>query len=89
VGEPNYTATTVVIVLSVNNDQDSCTMGFVVDAVSDVLNADVDEIKPAPAFSGLVDPDYINGLVNVGESVVTLLHVEQLLSLDDEAAEHE
>lgn len=84
VGEAVYPPTTVVIVLSVAKGQGQCTMGFVVDAVSDVLNADEDDIKPAPAFDGLVRPEYINGLVNVDDDVVTLLHVEQLLSIDDE-----
>lgn len=84
VGEPDYTPTTVVIVLSAGQGQNQCTMGFVVDAVSDVLNADEEEIKPAPAFDGLVKPEYINGLVNVNDHVVTILHVEQLLTVDDE-----
>ncbi|ODS23971.1 chemotaxis protein CheW [Candidatus Endobugula sertula] len=89
IGKASYDPTTVVIVLAVKNGHDSCTMGFVVDAVSDVLNADEDEIKPAPVFDGLVAPKYINGLVNVNDHVVTLLKVEQLLSLDDEVVNDE
>ena len=74
----------MVIVLSVKNGGSHCTMGFVVDAVSDVLNADQDDIKPAPTFGGLVDNSYIHGLVNVGSNVVTVLNVEQLLTLENE-----
>lgn len=89
IGEADYTPTTVVIVLAVKNDRMKCTMGFVVDAVSDVLNADSQDIKSAPSFGGLVAPQYIQGLVNVGADVVTLLNVEQLLKLEDEGLHYE
>jgi purine-binding chemotaxis protein CheW len=86
VGELTYDATTVVIVLSMESSERSCTMGFVVDAVSDVLNAEQNEIRPAPPFHGNIQPEYIEGLVNVGGNVVTLIHVDQLLNLEDEGA---
>lgn len=84
VGTVEYSPTTVVIVLTVNNRELDRTMGFVVDTVSDVLNADDDAIKKAPSFVSSVPPDYIDGLVNAGTNVVTLLGVEQLLSLGEE-----
>ncbi len=84
IGAPEYNPTTVVIVLTVKNERDSCTMGFVVDAVSDVLNAEAKDIKMAPSFGGMVDFRYIQGLVNVGADVVTVLNVEQLLTLSEE-----
>ncbi|NQZ79767.1 MAG: purine-binding chemotaxis protein CheW [Colwellia sp.] len=82
IGEPQYTDTTVVIVLTVKGDSKSRTIGFVVDAVSDVLNADEKEIKTAPSFGGFVPEHYVNGLVNVGEGVVTLLNVEALQTIE-------
>ena len=84
VGEPTYTPTTVIIVLAIDSPAKKRTMGFVVDAVSDVLNADEETIKKAPEFSGTVDNEVVQGLVNVGNDVVTLLHVEELLSLGEE-----
>lgn len=87
VGDSSYGTTTVVIVLSTKTSQRSATMGFVVDAVSDVLNAEQDEIRPVPAFHGNILPEYIEGLVNVGGDVVTLIHVDQLLNLNDKGAE--
>ena len=84
IGQPEYTPTTVVIVMAVKTEKVNSTMGFVVDAVSDVLNAEEQDIKPAPAFGGLVSNRYIHGLVNVGSNVVTVLNVEQLLNLESE-----
>lgn len=88
VGVVDYSPTTVVIVMAVKNERISRTMGFVVDAVSDVLNARDDEIKCAPAFGGSVPPEYVEGLVNVGDNVVTLLNIEQLVSLDEDHVNH-
>ena len=87
-GDTEYKPTTVVIVITLSNERVDRTMGFVVDSVSDVLNADEDEIKSDSAFGGSVPPGYVDGLVNVGEDIVTLLNVEQLLSLDEDHAEH-
>lgn len=73
-----YKETTVVIVLTIETEHHNRTIGFVVDAVSDVLNAEKSEVKTAPAFGGCIGQKYIAGLVNVGKKVVTLLNVEAL-----------
>jgi len=78
IGEAIYSETTVVIVLTIESPEATKTIGFVVDAVSDVLNVEQQEIKPAPAFGGCISPHYIDGLVNVGDKVVTLLNVQAL-----------
>jgi len=82
IGEASYCDTTVVIVLTVETEAKTRTIGFVVDAVSDVLNVEDNEIKPAPAFGGCVPPNYLSGLVNVGENVVTLLNVKALQAVE-------
>lgn len=80
-GEVHYSEITVVVVLKVELDDSTRTIGFVVDAVSDVLNAEDDEIKKSPAFGGCVPQHYIDGLVNVGDNVVTLLNVHALQTI--------
>lgn len=82
IGDSNYSDTTVVIVLSLEDEVDSKIIGFVVDAVSDVLNAESNEIKPAPSFGGCVPQNYIEGLVNVGDNVVTILNVAALQQIE-------
>jgi len=88
IGEANYQETTVVIVLTYNVNDSSRTIGFVVDAVSDVLNVETNEIQNSPAFGGCVQPQYIDGLINVGKNVVTLLNVEQLQKVEQHASTH-
>ncbi len=85
VGEVTYSPTTVVIVLTTETPGVNRMMGFVVDAVSDVLNAEADELKKSPAFGGSVAAEMVEGLVNVGENVVTILTIEQLLTLKEES----
>lgn len=82
IGEINYDPTTVVIVLRLPDEQDGRIIGFVVDAVSDVLNADDSEIKKAPDFASTVPYDCIRGLVNVDKNVVTLLNLEKLMNFE-------
>lgn len=82
IGDANYSETTVVIVLTVENEDKSRTIGFVVDAVSDVLNSEDDEVKNAPDFGGCVSQKYIDGLINVGDNVVTLLNVQALQAIE-------
>jgi purine-binding chemotaxis protein CheW len=82
IGKVTYTDTTVVIVLTVETTDKTRTIGFVVDAVSDVLNVDESEIKPAPAFGGYVPQNYLEGLVNAGDNVVTILNVKALQAVE-------
>ena len=82
IGQPLYTETTVVIVLTVETEEQTRTIGFIVDAVSDVLDVDENEIKKATAFGGHVPQEYVGGLINVGDNVVTLLNVETLQEIE-------
>ena len=61
-------------------------MGFIVDAVSDVLNVAGADIQPSPNFSiGQVDTAFLNGLAKVGEKLVILLDIEKVLTAADTA----
>ena len=74
-----YSAFTVTIVLSILGR----TVGMVVDSVSDVLELQAGQIKPAPEFSGAIDSSYITGLgtVKTGdtERMLILMDIERLM----------
>lgn len=78
-----YTKTTVVIVVTVRTATGSRVIGAVVDGVSDVLNVDDADIQPAPDFGTAVQTDYISGLVMVDTSMVMLLDVDRLMSIEE------
>lgn len=75
-----YLPTTVIIVLSVDLAGEQHVMGVVVDAVSDVIDVNDDEIKKSPNFGATVDTKYINGMVMLGKRMVILLNTEKLLN---------
>lgn len=82
VGVSEYLPTTVVIILSGTVDGQNRTVGFVVDAVSDVLDVVDEDVKKSPDFDGSVPRDYIQGIVNSNEQVVTILDVNELLIVE-------
>jgi purine-binding chemotaxis protein CheW len=53
-----YNGTTVTIVLNINGR----TVGMVVDSVSDVLELDAAQIKPAPELNCAIDANFITGI---------------------------
>src|SRR3546814_9999363 len=70
---------TVTIIVAVDGRH----FGMVVDAVSDVLDVDPDQVRTVPDFGQAVDVDYLGGLVPSGERMVLLLEVEKLLRSEE------
>ena len=77
-GVVEYTAVTVVIMLTVENHGDGYAMGIVADTVSDVIDVEQSQIKNPPGLGSKIDTRYIKGMV-VGEQIVVLLDVDRLL----------
>jgi len=78
--EMEYGPTTVVIVLKVNSDDKSRTMGVVVDNVSDVYNMPEEDIKATPDFGTAVDTRFVKGLATVNEKMVIVLDIDHMLN---------
>ncbi|WP_085314245.1 chemotaxis protein CheW [Derxia lacustris] len=76
VGEANYDAFTVVIILNIANR----VVGIVVDSVSDVLTLEQNQIRPTPEFSGALDVSYVMGLGSIGERMLILVDIERLMT---------
>ncbi|MFN3298328.1 chemotaxis protein CheW [Caldimonas sp.] len=70
-----YTEFTVSIILTFRDR----VVGIVVDAVSDVTELSAEHIRPAPEISAAVDARYITGLGQVGDRMLILLDIENLL----------
>ncbi|VAW94064.1 Positive regulator of CheA protein activity (CheW) [hydrothermal vent metagenome] len=82
-----YNATTVVVVLRIENEKGSDrTMGVVVDGVSDVYNVPIRDIKPSPDFGLAVDTEFVNGLATVDEKMIIVLNIDHMLNAKELAA---
>jgi purine-binding chemotaxis protein CheW len=77
-----YTAVTVIIVLSIQSSHGRRDVGVVVDAVSDVVNVQANDVKPAPELGSQVNTEYIQGLTTIAERMVMLLDIDRLISSD-------
>ena len=64
----------VVIILAIGER----TVGVLVDAVSDILTIESNQIKPPPTTETHVEEVFINGLISVDERMVVLLDVNHL-----------
>ena len=78
-----YKPTTVIIILAVKSADKTNVVGVVVDAVSDVLDIQGDELKEAPNFGTKINTKYINGMVMVGNRMVILLDTDNLLDPEE------
>jgi purine-binding chemotaxis protein CheW len=76
-----YTALTVIIVLSVNAGATRRDFGVVVDGVSDVVDVKESEVRAAPDL-GTQGSDFIRGLVAVAGRMVVLLDIDRLIGGD-------
>lgn len=74
-----YLPTTVVIILKVVGEGKERVTGIIVDAVSDVLNVEKDGLLPAPDVGGAVDTGFVKGLASVGDKMLIVLDIDQLL----------
>jgi purine-binding chemotaxis protein CheW len=73
--QAEYDSFTVVIILNVADR----VVGVVVDAVSDVVALDGEQIRPTPEFSGSFDVRYIHGLANVDDRMLIVIDIETLI----------
>lgn len=74
-----HSATTVIIVLSVETAADLRLFGIVVDRVSDVANLDEQSLQPVPPIGNTVSAHYLRGLFNLGDTMTLLLDIDTLL----------
>jgi len=79
----DFSPITVVIVLCVNNSQGSTVMGVVADAVSDVLDINISEIKDSPRLGSKIDTRYMRGMHVGKKQMVMLLDVDKLLDSEE------
>lgn len=80
--QAEYTAVTVIIVLSVRGQAGRRDFGVVVDGVSDVVDVKASEVRPTPDLGCRAATDHIRGLVPVNERMVVLLDLDRLIGAE-------
>lgn len=75
-----YTSVTVTIVLAADSSLGKRNFGIVVDGVSDVLEVPPSDIQGPPEMGKSANPEFITGLATIGEKMVMLLDIDQLMN---------
>lgn len=70
---------TRIIVIEINN----IIVGFVVDAVSEVLRIPAGTVEPPPPVVAGVESDYISGVGKLKDRLLIMLDLDKLLSTED------
>lgn len=76
----DFGPTTVVVIVKATQSGKERTVGMVVDAISDVYNVNMDDIREAPDLGSIVATEFITGLTTVDEKMVILLNVDLLIN---------
>lgn len=75
-----YTPTTVVIVLKVENADKERTVGFIVDAVSEVYSVENNSLQAPPDMGEAININFVKGLACINEKMVVMLDIDRLAS---------
>ena len=74
-----YDSHTVVIVVRLEQEDKTRTIGLVVDAVADVYDIKKEQIHNTPDFGGKINNDFVQGLGMINEKMVILLEIDNLI----------
>ncbi len=71
---------TCIIVVMIESQAQSLTMGIIIDEVKEVLDIGAADIEETPSFGASVDTEFIMGMGKIGENVKMLLDINRVLS---------
>ena len=81
--EKKYDKKTCIIVVEIGDNGSSAQMGIIVDAVSEVLNVNMEELEPTPEFGISLETEYILGMAKGKGMVRTLLDINKVLTSEE------
>jgi purine-binding chemotaxis protein CheW len=79
----DYTERTCIIVVEIESTAGTVQIGVVVDAVSEVLNFNAEDVEETPTFGAKLNTDYILGMAKMEGGVKILLDIDKVLSSDE------
>ncbi|MBL0388933.1 purine-binding chemotaxis protein CheW [Tumebacillus sp. ITR2] len=78
-GEENYTDTTRIIIVAV----DDMEVGLIVDAANDVIDIPVNKIEQPPAVVGGINKAYLRGVAKLSDRLLIMLNLDKVLSNEE------
>ncbi|MDH3354825.1 MAG: chemotaxis protein CheW [Chromatiales bacterium] len=72
-----------IVILEIDDEDQKLEIGVTVDEVNEVLDISAGEIEPTPSFGTRIRTDFISGMGKVGEQLLLLLDIENVLSVKE------
>ncbi|MDH3355266.1 MAG: chemotaxis protein CheW, partial [Chromatiales bacterium] len=69
-----------IVILEIDDEDQKLEIGVTVDEVNEVLDISAAEIEATPSFGTRIRTDFICGMGKVGEQLLLLLNIENILS---------
>lgn len=79
------TIDTCVVVMDIDIEDETLTVGALVDSVKEVLEIPEDTIKPSPTIGSDYNPEFIEGIVKLGEEFMMILNIGKVFSTHEVA----
>ncbi|MDI6746136.1 MAG: chemotaxis protein CheW [Rhodocyclaceae bacterium] len=76
---------TCIVIVEVTQEDAKHDIGIMVDAVSEVLEIQANEIEPPPSFGAKIRADFIAGMGKVAGKFVIILQIDRVLSVNEMA----
>jgi purine-binding chemotaxis protein CheW len=77
------TKRTCIVIIELQKENDSVSIGLLVDAVSEVVDIPLEEVEKAPSFGTKIRNDFIGGIGKMENQFVILLDINFVLSIDE------
>lgn len=77
--DTEFTNQTRIIIINIED----ITVGIIVDSANNVVDIDESQIEPPPEVVGMVEVDYITGVVKLDKRLLILLDLEKILSKEE------
>jgi purine-binding chemotaxis protein CheW len=75
-----------IIILEIPFEDNFVVLGAAVDSVNEVIDIESSQIEPPPSFGARLKAQFIQGVANVEQNFVVLLHGDKVLSIDELAS---
>ncbi len=72
-----------IVILEIDFKQETVLLGFVVDAVTEVVDIFEDSIEQPPSFGAKIESKFIHGISKVSGELLILLQGHQVLSVEE------
>lgn len=72
----------IVIIVQIGEEKKK-TVGFIVDAVSDVISIEKENLRETPEFSGNVDVRYVEKIGHIGNRMIIVINLDNFFSKDE------